>query len=63
MPNQLDPKYLSGAERYGEVAQILARGLLRARLRAATEKKVLDVSCASSDSWSEPPSEQGEKHE
>ena len=44
MSNPLDPEMISPAERLGEAAYLLARGILRRRLRAADgRKKPLDV--------------------
>lgn len=34
MPNALDPKLMSAAERFAEIAEILAAGILRLRARA-----------------------------
>ena len=44
MSNPLDPEVISPAERLEEAASLLARGVLRRRLRAADgRKKPLDV--------------------
>jgi hypothetical protein len=62
MENGRDPAEMSPIERSGEVAQLLARGFLRARLRKSRMKKGLDVSRPSSDSCIETSCE-GEIHE
>ena len=58
MSNPLDPEMMSPAERLEEAASLLARGILRRRLRAADgRKKPLDVPADSSHSCLEPQSE------
>lgn len=58
MSNPLDPEMMSPAERLEEAASLLARGILRLRLRAADgRQKRLDVSADSSHSCLEPRSE------
>jgi hypothetical protein len=58
MSNPLDPELMSPAERLEEAASLLARGVLRRRLRAADgRKKPLDVIRSSSHSCLEPQSD------
>jgi hypothetical protein len=58
MSNPLDPEVMSPAERLEEAAWLLARGILRRRLRTADgRKKPLDVLRSSSHSCLEPQSE------
>jgi hypothetical protein len=58
----LDPEAMSPAERLEEAASLLARGILRRRLRTTdVENKGLDVLPASSDSCLEPSSEEREE--
>ena len=72
MVNLLDPDAMSPQERIEEAAALLARGVIRRRLRradkrkhvlSAAEGKVLDVLRVSSDECVEPQSEKGETHE
>lgn len=64
MANLLDPDAMSPQERIEEAAALLARGVIRRRLRRADKrKKVLDVLRVSSDECVEPQSEKGETHE
>ncbi len=64
MANPLDPDAMSPRERIEEAASLLARGVIRRRLRRADKrKKVLDVLRVSSDECVEPQSEKGETHE
>ena len=61
MRNTLDPELLSGHERLTEVGALLARGLLRRRVRAAARaEKHLAISLASSHSCPEPSPAGGE---
>jgi hypothetical protein len=58
MSNPLDPEMMSPPERLEEAASLLARGILRRRLRAADgRKKPLDVLRTSSHSCVGPQSE------
>jgi hypothetical protein len=58
MSNPLDPEVTSPAERLEEAASLLARGVLRRRLRAADgRKKPLDVLREARDECVEPQSE------
>jgi hypothetical protein len=58
MSNPLDPDMMSPAERLAEAASLLARGILRRRLRAADgRKKPLDVPRQPRDECVEPQSE------
>jgi len=58
VPNPLDPDLMTASERLAEAASLLARGILRRRLRAADgRKKPLDVLRTSSHSCVEPRSE------
>lgn len=58
MSNPLDPDAMSPAERLEEAASLLARGILRHRLRAADgRKKPLDVRRQPRDECVEPRSE------
>ena len=66
MANPLDPEVMSPAERLEEAASLLARGILRRRLRTAdgrkpalsgVEGKVLDVLREPRDECVEPQSE------
>jgi hypothetical protein len=57
MHNALDPELLSAQERLAEVGALLARGLLRRRLRAADERqKCLEVLPPLSEGCLEPSS-------
>jgi len=57
----LDPEMMSPVERLEEAASLLARGILRRRLRAVDgRQKRLDVSADSSHSCLEPRSEGGD---
>jgi len=56
--NQLDPDLMTASERLAEVTSLLARGILRHRLRAADgRKKDLDVLAEASDECVETTSE------
>jgi len=56
--NPLDPDLMTASERLAEAAYLLARGILRRRLRAADgRQKRLDVSADSSHSCLEPRSD------
>jgi hypothetical protein len=58
MSNPLDPEVMSAAERLEEAAALLARGILRRRLRTADgRKKPLDVLREARDECVEPQSE------
>ena len=58
MPNPLDPEVMSPAERLEEAASLLARGILRRRLRTADgRQKPLDVPRQPRDECVEPQSE------
>jgi len=58
MSNPLDPEMMSPPERLAEAASLLARGILRRRLRAADgRKKPLDVPRQPRDECVEPQSE------
>ena len=64
MRNALDPELLSSQERLAQVGALLARGLLRCRVRAAGQReKDLDVLRSSSHSCPKPSSGEGERHE
>jgi len=57
-PNPLDPELMSAKERLTEAASLLARGFLRARLRAAEKcQKGLAISRTSSHECPKPESE------
>ena len=58
MSNPVDPEMMCPAERLAEASSLLARGILRRRLRTADgRKKPLDVLGDSSHSCLEPQSE------
>ena len=58
MSNPLDPEMMSPAERLEEAASLLARGILRRRLRTADgRKKGLELSGVPRDECLEPQSE------
>ena len=63
MLNPLDPELMTAEERLAEVASLLARGFLRARLRTAEKsRRGLAIPGEPSDSCLKPKSA-GERHE